>query len=106
VRNNSGGSTTVLSDTTLPAGYTYARPEGLTDTPDGYAGASGAVVFGSAASGTFLGDGVLVDASGTVVNGTIFTIGSGNWSGRAITVNGASGRTKLYAVKGATWMEQ
>jgi Tfp pilus assembly protein FimT len=105
-RQNGGGSTTVLSNTTLPSGYVFGRPTGLSDTPDGYAGATGAVVFGSAASGSFLGDGILVDAAGTVVNGTVFTIGSGNPTARAITVNGASGRTKLYAVSGTSWVEQ
>jgi prepilin-type N-terminal cleavage/methylation domain-containing protein len=106
VRQNGGGATpTVLTETTLPAGYRYARPTGMTEWPD-EASVSGAVVFGSAASATFLGDGVLADSGGTVVNGTVFTIGSSNPTGRAITVNGASGRTKLYTVNGTTWLEQ
>lgn len=105
-RQDGEGETTIMSDLTLPSGYIFGRPSGVGDTPDGYAGTTGAVVFGTAASGTFLGDGILVDTTGTVVNGTVFTIGSGNGSARAITLNGASGRLKLYAVQETSWLEQ
>ena len=104
-RLDPGSVETLLSEVTLPSGYAFGLPSGVGDTPDGY-GNSGAVVFGSAGSGTFLGDGILVNSSGIVVNGSVFTIGSGNGSARAITLNGASGRVKQYAITGTTWVER
>src|SRR5262249_37777005 len=35
-RQESGGGTTVVSDVTLPSGYTFAMPAGEGDTPDGF----------------------------------------------------------------------
>jgi Tfp pilus assembly protein FimT len=104
-RQDPGGVATELSDVTLPTGYTFGLASGVGDTPDGY-GDDAAVDFNDGASATFLGDGTLVTGGGVVVNGTVFTIGAGNGSARAVTVTGASGRTKQYYLQGAAWVER
>lgn len=105
-RQDGGGAETVLSDERLPAGYTFGLPTGIgSDTPEGY-GNSQPVNFNLGTTGTFLGDGTLVNDAGIVMNGTVFTIGSGNGSARAITLTGASGRLKVYAIQGAAWIER
>jgi Tfp pilus assembly protein FimT len=113
-RQNSDGSTTVMSDGTLPSGYTFAFPSGVKETPDGYlagsalytsSGTSGLAVFiGAGTSGTFLGDGTFVDNSNVLLNGSVFTIGAGNGSARAVTLTGSTGQLKEYWVQGTTWV--
>jgi|SRR5579862_6625204 len=113
-RQNSDGSTTVMSDGTLPSGYTFAFPSGIKDTPDGYlagsalytsAGTTGLAVFiGAGTSGTFLGDGTFVDNTNVLLNGSLFTKGSGNGTARAVTLAGSSGRVKEYWVQGTGWV--
>jgi prepilin-type N-terminal cleavage/methylation domain-containing protein len=109
-----GGGTTLMSDVTLPAGYTFGFPPGVVDTPDGYLsgsalysgiGTSGTAVFiGAGTTGTFLGDGTFVDSSNVLLNGSVFTKGSGNGTARAVTLSGSTGRVKQYWVQGTTWM--
>jgi type II secretory pathway pseudopilin PulG len=104
-RLDGGGDSTELADVTLPPGYTFGLPDGIGDTPDGY-GNTEPVNFNLETSARFLGDGTLVTPGGIVVNGTVFTIGSGNGSARAITLTGASGRTKHYYIQGSSWVER
>jgi hypothetical protein len=75
------------------------------DTPEGY-GFDEPVTFGGEAGGTFLGDGIFTNSAGVVVNGTVFTIGPGNGTARAVTLNGASARTKQYYLRGTAWVER
>ena len=113
-RLNSDGSTTVLSDGTLPSGYTFAFPSGVKDTPDGFlagtavyasSGTSGLAVFiGAGTSGTFQGDGTFVDNNGVLLNGSVFTMRSGSGSARAETLTGSTGKVKEYWVSGTTWV--
>lgn len=106
IRQDGGGASTVLSDVTLPSGYTFGLPMGVGDTPEGYGNAA-AVSIGLGTSGTFLGDGTFVNGPGVITNGSIFTIGSGgNGSARAVTVAGASGRMKQYYIKGTVWVDR
>lgn len=103
-RNESGGGTTVVSDVTLPSGYTYGLPGGgVGDTPDAF-GATVAVFFNSGNTGTFLGDGTFVDNSNVLLSGTVFTIGGGNGTARAVTLAGATGRIKQYWLQGTSWI--
>lgn len=104
-RQDGGGATTVMADVTLPSGYSFGLPGGMSDTPDGY-GNSAAVYFNGGTSGTFLGDGIFVSGAGVLMNGSVFTIGSGNGSSRAVTLSGSSGRTKSYYIQGTTWVER
>jgi prepilin-type N-terminal cleavage/methylation domain-containing protein len=113
-RDELDGSTTVMSDVTLPTGYTFGFPAGIGDTPDGYlagsalyvsAGTSGLAVYvGAGTTGTFLGDGTFIDDSNVLLNGSAFTKGSGNGSARAVTLSGGSGRVKQYWLQGTNWV--
>jgi Tfp pilus assembly protein FimT len=111
-RQNSDGTTTTLSDGTLPSGYTFAFPAGVTDTPDGYlagsslyisAGTGGVAAFlGAGTNGTFIGDGTFVDNTNVLLNGSVFTMGSDTGSARAVTLTGSTGKVKEYWVQGGT----
>jgi prepilin-type N-terminal cleavage/methylation domain-containing protein len=100
--------TTPVADVFLPPGVTYTVMAGVPDTPDGF-GNSGPVA-GFNCSGnttpcqlTFQSDGEVL--SGTVpVNGTVFfgIAGSKNTQ-RAVTIMGATGRTKGYRFNGTAW---
>lgn len=113
-RQESGGGTTPMDDVTLPAGYTFAFPAGIGDTPDGFLsgstlytsiGTGGKAVFiGAGTTGTFIGDGTFVDNSNVLLNGEIFTTGSGNGSARAVTLSGSTGKVKQYWLQGNTWV--
>ncbi|HYR84700.1 MAG TPA: prepilin-type N-terminal cleavage/methylation domain-containing protein [Terriglobia bacterium] len=104
-RQNGGGSTTLLDSVTLPSGYTFGLPTGVDDTPEAF-GNTQPVSFNLGTTGSFLGDGIFVSGAGIVMNGTVFTIGSGNGSARAVTLTGASGRMKQYYVQGTKWVER
>ena len=102
-RQDSGGGTTVLSDVTLPPGYSFALPTGFSaDTPDGF-GNSSAVYFNAGTSGLFLADGTFVSAVNVLINGTVFTKGTGNQTARAITLTASTGRVKTYWIVGSNW---
>jgi Tfp pilus assembly protein FimT len=103
-RQDGGGATTVLSDVTLPSGFTYAMPDDVIDTPDGY-GNDAPVYFNVETSGTFLADGIFVNGAGIVTNGTVFTMGPSGNTARAATLTGASGRSRIYRFDGAAWTE-
>jgi len=104
-RLESGGGSTVLSDVTLSGGFTFGLPTGtIPDTPEGFGNAT-AVAFGLATGGTFLGDGTFISAGGLVQNGSVFTIGGGNQTARAVTLTGATGRLKQYSLDGGVWKE-
>lgn len=97
---------TVISDVSLPTGYSFALPTGVTsDTPDGY-GDDAAVTFNEETTGIFRGDGIFTDDAGIVINGSVFTINGANNTARAVTLTGATGRTKTYRVSGAAWTER
>jgi prepilin-type N-terminal cleavage/methylation domain-containing protein len=102
-RQDSGGGTTVLSDVTLPPGYSFALPSGFsTDTPEGF-GNSAPVYFNGGTSGLFLADGTFVSAVNVLINGTVFTKGGGNQTSRAVTLTASTGRIKTYWIVGPSW---
>jgi hypothetical protein len=94
---------TVMADVTLPSGYAFGLPQSVGDTPDAFGNAA-PVYFNNNTAGTFLGDGTFVDSSNVLLSGTVFTIGSGNGSARAVTLAGATGRIKQYYLQGTTWI--
>jgi hypothetical protein len=81
----------------------YALVAGVPDTPDAF-GRNAAVDFGGAPTLVFTSEGMLVDAAGNPINGTVFlSINGGARSVRAITVLGATGRVRAYRWNGAQW---
>jgi len=113
-RQESGGGTTRMDDVTLPTGYSFNFPTGIGDTPDGFLagsslytsiGTAGKAVFvGAGTTGTFIGDGTFVDNSNVLLNGEVFTQGTGNGTARAVTLSGATGKVKQYWLQGSTWV--
>jgi prepilin-type N-terminal cleavage/methylation domain-containing protein len=101
-RQNSGGGTTVMSDVFLPPGYSFAMPTGIADTPDGF-GNTSAVCLNGGTSGVFLGDGTFVSAVNVLINGSVFTMGGGSQTARAVTLTAATGRVKQYWLVGGNW---
>jgi type II secretory pathway pseudopilin PulG len=100
-----GGGSTVLSDVFLASGFHYGLPSGdPPDTPENFGNAS-AVSFNGATGGAFLGDGTFVDAGGVVLNGTVFTIGSGDSTAKAVTLTGATGRVLQYYFSEGVWKQ-
>jgi Tfp pilus assembly protein FimT len=104
-RHDGGGETTVVSDVSLPPGFTYSLPFDAGDTPDGY-GNETPVYFNAATSGTFLGDGSFVNDDGVVMSGSIFTMNGSDITARALTLTGASGRVRTYRFEGIQWAER
>lgn len=97
------GSLTPIADYFLGEDVTYTLIPTAPDTPDGF-GNTLAVNFSGSNSFEFLGDGTAVNASGQLVNGTVFMAISGNpITARAVTVMGATGRIKGYSYNGSTW---
>ncbi len=99
------GSLTTTSDNFLGNGVAYALVTGVPDTPDNFSGGPGAPGladnFGNAEI-VFASDGTAVDASGNVVNGTIFmAIGTNPTTARAVTVMGATGKVTGYSYNGS-----
>jgi hypothetical protein len=106
-RQDGSGVTTVIYDLTLPTGFTFSAPTGAPDTPEGYSpGVTAPVYFNAGTSGTFLGDGIFIDGGGNLLNGAVFTMGGGSSTARAVTLTGASGRTKTYTWNAGTWKER
>ena len=113
-RQELDGSTTMVSDVSLPAGYTFGFPAGIGDTPDKFlagstlytsAGTGGTAVYiGPGTTGKFMGDGTFADNSNVLVNGSVFTRSSDSWTARAVTVSGATGKLKQYGLKGTIWV--
>jgi Tfp pilus assembly protein FimT len=101
-RQNSGGGTTVMSDVTLPTGYSFAMPTGISDTPDHF-GNNSAVYFNGGTSGVFLGDGTFVNSTNVLINGSVFTMGGGSQTARAVTLSGSTGRVREYWLVGGNW---
>lgn len=105
VRENvPGPSTTRVSSAALESGVVFTLFPGLPDTPDGF-GKAQAVDFGAVSTVKFTPDGMLVDAVGNSVNGTVFFALPGEArSARAVTVLGSTGRIRAYKWDGHAWI--
>jgi Tfp pilus assembly protein FimT len=104
VRQNRPNGTTVLSTVTLENRNQFILFSGVSDTPDSF-GMGAAVYFGGPAPWTFLPTGVLVDASTSPVNGSVF-LGQASHpeTARAVTILGATGRVRNYKWTGTSWI--
>jgi prepilin-type N-terminal cleavage/methylation domain-containing protein len=102
-RNDVPAGTTRMASMVLEGSVQYALVAGVPDTPDAF-GRNAAVDFGGAPTLVFTSEGMLVDAAGNPINGTVFlSINGGARSVRAITVLGATGRVRAYRWNGAQW---
>ena len=98
-----GPATTLISSQLLEGGMVFALVPGVPDTPDVF-GNGAAVNFGSATTVKFSPDGMLLDQTGNILNGSVFISTSNlSWSARAVTIMGATGRVRGYRWNGVRW---
>jgi prepilin-type N-terminal cleavage/methylation domain-containing protein len=100
-----GTDRTLMMETGFEGGVRFKLPATLPqDTPDKF-GIGSPVDFGAAQTIAFNSDGMLVDASGSPLNGTIFLMRPDvPFSLRAVTVLGSVGRVRGYRWNGKQWM--
>jgi prepilin-type N-terminal cleavage/methylation domain-containing protein len=97
-------ATTLVQTAYLETGQTFYRFGSLPDTPDQF-GYTGALAFGSTPTVRFTSDGSLIDSSGDVLNGTIFTAFDQQAStARAVTIFGATGLIRSWQWNGTAWV--
>lgn len=103
-RREVNGTTTDLSTVPFEGGVRFGLMGGVPDTPDRFGNAT-SPQFSSALTIKFNTDGMLVDAAGSPVNGTVFLSLQNNVQAyRAVTVLGSTGRVRGYRWNGAQWM--
>jgi prepilin-type N-terminal cleavage/methylation domain-containing protein len=97
-------ATTLVQTAYLEMGQTFYRFTSLPDTPDQF-GQSGALAFGLTPTIRFTSDGTLIDSSGDVLNGTVYTALDQNVStARAVTIFGATGLIRSWQWNGSAWV--
>lgn len=103
VRQNFPAGTTAISSAFLEHNTRFLQFAGQPDTPDAF-GNSAAIAFGPAAVVMFTADGMLTDAAGNPVNGTVFLGEPGKpMTSRALTIFGATARIRTYRWNGSAW---
>ncbi len=103
VRNEVPNGTSVIAQATLEGGVVMTLENGVPDTPDAY-GSAGAVDFDNANTVRFQPDGMVTDAAGVPINGTIFLGRPGEMTAyRAVTLTGSSARAQPYRWTGSRW---
>ncbi len=110
VRENIPNGTTGLRTVELENGVQFLRVAGVPDTPDGFStgppAQTGAVAFGPSLTRAFTSEGTLVDASGDVLNGTVFlAIPNQPNSARAISIFGTTALLRTWRWDGSRWVE-
>lgn len=103
VRQDLPGGTTVIGNSYLEHHTQFMLFTGQPDTPDGF-GNPTPVSFSGAATVMFTADGMLTDAAGNPVNGSVF-LGQPNkpFSSRALTIFGPTATIRLYRWNGTAW---
>lgn len=97
------GGTTVLANSFLQHNSQFMLFPGQPDTPDGF-GNPAPISFSGAASVMFTADGLLTDAAGQPVNGSVFLGQPGKeFSARALTISGQTATIRLYRWNGTAW---
>lgn len=95
--------TTLLRRVTMEGNIRFALPAGTPDTGDAF-GAASALDFDGSGTLIFNSDGMLVDAAGAVINGTVFLAApSDPYATRAVTVLGSTGRVRGFRRLKTTW---
>jgi hypothetical protein len=104
VRHDIPNGTTVLYTAVLENRTQFLLFPGQPDTPDGF-GRNQAVWFGAGVGAVmFTADGMLTDAAGNPVNGSIFLGQVGKpMTARALTVFGPTATLRSYRWNGSSW---
>jgi hypothetical protein len=102
-RNEIPTGQTLVSQAVLEHNTQYWLFAGQPDTPDGF-GRPTAISFSGAATVMFTADGMLTDAAGNPVNGSIFLGQPGRpLTSRALTVFGPTATIRTYRWNGTQW---
>ena len=102
-RNEIPAGQTLVSQAVLEHNTQYWLFAGQPDTPDGF-GRPTAISFSGAATVMFTADGMLTDAAGNPVNGSIFLGQPGRpLTSRALTVFGPTATIRTYRWNGTQW---
>lgn len=102
-RNEIPAGQTLVSQAVLEHNTQYWLFAGQPDTPDGF-GRPTAISFSGAATVMFTADGMLTDATGNPVNGSIFLGQPGRpLTARALTVFGPTATIRTYRWNGTQW---
>jgi prepilin-type N-terminal cleavage/methylation domain-containing protein len=97
------GATIVVATSFLEHNSQFMLFPGQPDTPDGF-GNPAPISFSGAASVMFTADGLLTDAAGHPVNGSVFLGQPGKvFSARALTIVGQTATIRLYRWNGTAW---
>lgn len=97
---------TLIQSAVLEQGVTYQRFDGVPDTPDGFASGPDPITFTGAAPWRFTTEGLVVDANGDVVNGTLFLgLPLRPDSARAVSLFGPTAAIREWRWNGAAWTE-
>ena len=102
-RNEIPTGQTLVSQAVLEHNTQYLLFTGQPDTPDGF-GRPTPISFSGAATVMFTADGMLTDAAGNPVNGSIFLGQPGRpLTSRALTVFGPTATIRTYRWNGTQW---
>lgn len=94
---------TDLRRTILEGNLRFALPAGTPDTTDGF-GAGSALDFDGNGTVIFNSDGMLIDGTGSVINGTIFLAAPNDpYATRAVTILGSTGRVRGFRRMNSSW---
>jgi len=89
--------------TIMEGNIRFLLPSGTPDTTDAF-GAASALDFDVPPPFFFNSEGMLVDTSGTTINGTIFLAAPNDaFATRAVTILGSTGRVRAYKRLNAVW---
>lgn len=95
--------TTLLHRVIMEGNIRFLLPSGTPDTTDAF-GAGSALDFDGNGTVIFNGDGMMIDSSGTIINGTIFLAAPNDqYATRAVTILGSTGRVRAYKRLNSAW---
>ena len=95
--------TTLVHRTIMEGNLRFALPSGTPDTQDAF-GAGSALDFDGNGTVIFNSEGMLIDSTGTSINGTIFLAAPNDqYATRAVTILGSTGRVRGFRRLNTTW---
>jgi prepilin-type N-terminal cleavage/methylation domain-containing protein len=94
---------TMLRRATMEGNIRFALPSGTPDTTDAF-GAGSALDFDGNGTVIFNSDGMLVDSTGSTINGTVFLAAPNDqYATRAVTILGSTGRVRGFRRLNTAW---